>query len=273
MKVYVVADLEGVSGVGGFDVRDVASALAADRRGRWLELWAGEVNAAVEGAVAAGAGQVLVLDNHGSGDSLPADLLHASARLVHGTARPTWLPLLDDSVHAVLIVGQHAMAGCPRGHLCHTYSRRRLDRVSLNGTEIGEIGLIAGIAGEAGVPVVFLSGDDGAAAEMGGLARQVETVAVKQSLSRRACVSLSPGESRERIRAGVGRALARRDGIAPVCFAPPLWLRVRYRRRDGWRAGARWLKGGLRDGWWGRELRLSGDRLGPLWDRFVGAGE
>ena len=128
------------------------------------------------------------------------------------------------------------------------------------------------IAGDCGGPVVFLSGDDAAVAELAALVAGLEGVAVKTSLSRLACASLPPEESRARIREGVQRGLERRAQIAPLRFPPPLRLCARYRWPDGWRAGARWLRGGLRDGWWGRELRLRGDRLAPLWDRFIGLG-
>jgi D-aminopeptidase len=120
----------GVSGIGSYDVHDRHSPIDAARRERWLELWVGEMNAAIDGAVSAGATEVVV------------------------------------------IVGQHAMAGDRRGHLRHTYSRRRLAWVRLNGNEIGEAGLIAGIAG-----------DDAAVAEFSRMAPNAEGVAVKNSLS------------------------------------------------------------------------------------------
>lgn len=270
MKVYVVTDLEGVAGVGGFDVYDPRSPLDAARRGRWLELWSGEVNAAIDGAVDAGAVEIVVVDNHSCGDSLPAGWLRPPARLVHGGSRPTWLPRLDRSFAAVIIVGQHAMAGSC-GHLRHTYSRRRLQWVRLNGNEIGEVGLIAGIAGELDVPVICLSGDDAAVDEFIALAPDAEGIVVKHSLSRLACLSLPTEESRVRIRAGVSQALARRDDIRPVRFSTPLILRVRYGRRHAWRAPARWLRSGFRLGWrGGRDLHLRGDCLRLVWDRFVG---
>jgi len=271
MKIYIVTDLEGISGVGGFDVHDPHSPQDADRRGRWLELWAGEVNAAVDVAIDAGATEIIVVDNHSSGDSLPAGQLHPWARLLHGGARPTWLPLLDPSFAAVVVIAQHAMAGDSLGHLRHTYSRRRLEWVRLNGREIGAAGLIAGIASEHDVPVVCLSGDDRAVTELAALAPDAEGVAVKHSLSRRACVSLPVQECRERIRLAVASAVARRSEIQPVRFPRPLTLRVRYHRRDAWRAPARWLRTGFRLGWRGdRDLHLRGERLQLLWDRFIG---
>ncbi len=229
MKVYVVTDLEGVSGIGSYDVHDHHSPIDAARRERWLELRVGEVNAAIDGAVSAGATEFVV------------------------------------------IVGQHAMAGDRRGHLRHTYSRRRLAWVRLNGNEIGEAGLIAGIAGEVGVPVVCLTGNDAAVAEFSRMAPNAEGVAVKNSLSQRACLSLPVEVGRERMRMGVARGLERRQEIPPVQFTPPLTLRARYHLRDGWRAPARWLRSGFRLGLrGGRDLYLQGEHLSPLWDRFIG---
>lgn len=268
MKVYLVTDLEGVAGVGGYDVHDRRSPSDAARRERWLELWAGEVDAAVRAAVAAGASEVVVVDNHSAGDSLPLARLSPPARLIHGGGRPSWLPGLRGA-DAVVVIGQHGMAG-GHGHLRHTYSRRRLRRVSLNGEEIGEAGLIVGIAGEQGVPVVCLSGDDAAVEEYRALVPLGEGAVVKEALSRFACRSLTAEESRECIAAAVRRGLERRSEIPPVRFEPPLRLTGCYRWRDAWRAPARWVRGGLRDAWWGPELRLRGDALGPLWDRFIG---
>lgn len=273
MKVYIVADLEGVSGVGGFDVLGDELPGKVEKRKRWIELWMQEVNAAVQGCLEAGAREVLVLDNHGPGDSLPLGSLAPPARLIHGLQRPTWLPLLDGSVDALVFVGQHARVGSA-GHLCHTYSRTRLRRVQLNDREIGEIGLVAGIAGTHGVPVVFLSGDQVAAEEAREWVPGMGTVAVKQGLSLRTCASLPCGEARELIREEVAQSLMTRDQVAPLALEPPFTLTVDYPFKDGWRPLARVLLGrgsGLRLAGLMR-LRLSDDCLPRLWDRFIGLG-
>ena len=102
MKIYVVTDLEGVSGVSGFDTFDPALPGHWAHRQQWVEVWAEEVNAAIRGAVAAGARDILVLDNHSAGASLPRDGIAAPARLIHGSGRPTWLPMLDDTSDALV---------------------------------------------------------------------------------------------------------------------------------------------------------------------------
>ena len=270
-RVYVIADLEGVSGVSGFDVRDDRLPGQVWRRHRDLALWSAEVNAGVAGAEEAGAVEVLVLDNHGPGDGLSAQEMLPPARLIHGRARPTWLPCLDDSIDAVLFVGQHAMAGTPGGHLCHTYSRRRLNSVRLNGAEIGEIGIAAAIAGEHGVPVAFLSGDDKAVEELESVCPWAEGAIVKQCLSRLSCVSLPPAQARDAIRAGVVRALSRLNEMSPAVPPHPVRLRLQYGRRDAWRAPLRMLRSRCRERWvgWGR-VEVRGDTVQEAWDRAIG---
>jgi D-amino peptidase len=281
VKIYLITDMEGVSGVSGFDVRESSRPQDVELRRVWSALWIGEVNAAVAGAVAAGANHVLVLDNHGPGDTLAAEALASPAQLLHGGRRDSWLTRLDASYDAVVIIGQHAMAGASGGHLHHTYSRRRLERVSLHGpekhgpekiqTEIGEIGLIVGIAGEFDIPVVFLSGDEAATVEIEALVPGVETAAVKKGLSRECCISLAAADSCDRIRTGVERALRQRHQVQPQSIEPPIELRLRYASRCGWRAAARWLRGGPGLSWRPiRDLRVRGDSMRQTWDRAIG---
>lgn len=271
MKVYIVTDLEGVSGVSGFDLRDSDRPQDVEQRRQWSCLWMAEVNAAVEGAVAAGAREILVIDNHGPGDTLPAESLASPARLLHGGHRRSWLECLDESYAAVLIIGQHAMAGAQGGHLRHTYSRRRLERVTMGGREIGEIFLIVSIAAELGVPVAFLSGDLTATREIEELVPGICTAAVKEGRSKHCCVSQSPAASRAMIRSGVESALSGGHEIAMPLVDSPVELRLRYHRRSGWRPGARRLRGGAGLSWrGGRELRVSGDSMRVAWDRAIG---
>ena len=271
MKVYVVTDLEGICGVGGFDVWRYDSPGEAMIKREERTLWANQVNAAVEGAVEVGATEIVVLDNHSAGDTLPRSLLAAPARLIHGRGRSTWLPALDDSYAALLMVGAHAMAGSG-GHLSHTYSRRHIRRVRINGLEVGEIGLVAGISGSFGVPVVFVSGDDVATEEARQLIPAVEIAAVKRSLSIGSCVCLPESEAVERIRTGVRQGIANRAENDMTSFAGEIELRVDYTASQSWRAPVRWLvHGGKRGrpGWPGCVV-VRDRSVTSAWDRFVG---
>ena len=276
MKVYVVADLEGVSGVSGYDVFSSAVPGDLERRERFLRLWAGEVNAAVRGAVGAGARQVVVLDNHSSGESLPVGLLDPAAHVVHGRARPSWLPLLDDSFAAVVMVGQHSMAGTVNGHLCHTYSRQRIRRVTINGREAGEIALVAvGVAG-CGVAAVFVSGDDAAVAETDAWLPRATTVITKKSLSRQCCLSLPVAESCAAIESSVRESLASAGEIEALRIDSPVRLEVAYHLKHAWRIPVkRVLRRRRRPSVRVSGIRraiLSGPDLAQVWDEFIGAG-
>jgi len=281
VRVYIVADLEGVSGVSGFDVFSTDIPGDAERRSRFLRLWAGEVNAAVRGAVGAGAEDVVVLDNHSSGESLPLDQLDPPARLIHGGGRRSWLPLLDDSFAAVVMIGQHSMVGTTNGHLAHTYSRRRIRRVAIDGHEAGEVALVAGMASSFGVPSVFVSGDDAAVAEANEWLPGVSSIAVKRGVSTRCCMSLPASEACELIEGGVRRSLEDRARAPAIALNDPIVLEVEYHRRFAWRVLAKRLLLHRRRR---RELRtqgvrlrgfrktiLSGPDLGVLWNAFIGA--
>jgi D-amino peptidase len=274
MMVYLVADLEGVSGVGGYDVYRADWPGEAAQRQRLTELCVGEINAAVRGCLEAGAERVLVLDNHGAGDSLPLGALHDGAELIHGRQRPTWLPGLDDTTDAVVMVGHHARVGS-RGHLCHTYSRTRLRDVRVNGHATGEIGLVAGIAAERGARCAFVSGDDVATAEAEACAPGVRTAAVKRALTRQSCLSRPHREACELIHSGAASGLAAPVDPVNRLLTGPYRLTVHYVPRDAWRAVARCLLQpalGLRLCGW-RSLRLDDASLGLAWDRFIGLAQ
>ena len=207
MKVYIIADLEGVSGVASYDTFSNSLPGDTERKREYVDYWVDEINAAVSGAVAAGATEIVLLDNHSAGSTIPRGRLVGPARLVHGSGRPTWLPFLDATFDALLFVGQHARANTSNAHLCHTYSRRRISKVILNGCEIGEIGLGAGIAGYYGVPLAFVSGDDKAVTEARELVPTVATATVKFGLSMGSCASVPREEAVGLIRGGVELAL------------------------------------------------------------------
>lgn len=271
MKIYIIADLEGVSGVDGYDVFSRRLPGDVEKRGSFVDYWVDELNAAIEGAVAAGATEIVLLDNHSAGSTIPRGRLAGPARLVHGSGRPTWLPSLDSSFDALLFVGQHAMANTTNGHLCHTYSRRRISKVILNGREIGEIGLGAGIAGYCGVPLVFLSGDDKAVAEARDLVPAVTTATVKLGLSTKNCASVPREEAVDLIRNGVDLALNDISSRSPVTFDTPLKLSVVYRWRESWRAAAKSIlrpRSGRISGL--RRLTITGHNLPEMWDRLIG---
>jgi len=221
MKILISADMEGVSGI----VHPAETNPGGGDYERGRELMTAEVNAAVAGVLeAVPAASVLVADAHGSYRNLLPEDLDRRARLVRGRPRPLgMLAGLDDDTAAVLLIGYHARAGAGPAVLAHTISDAVLD-VRVDGRPLGEIGLAAALAGHHGAPVVLLTGDDAACAELRDLIPSAATVAVKHALGQGAAAALHPEEARDQIHRAAAKAV-RRAAQTPV-FALPGPLRV-----------------------------------------------
>jgi D-amino peptidase len=169
-----------------------------------------EANAAVEGALAAGADYVLLNDSHWEMRNLLAEDLHPAAELLSGgPKRLSMLEGIEAGFDAALFIGYHAKAGTARALLDHTMTDVVRD-ARLNGRSMGELGLNAALAGSYGVPVALVSGDRATAEEARQLlGPDVGTVVVKDAVSRHAARSVAPEVARRRIKEGVAEALRR----------------------------------------------------------------
>jgi D-amino peptidase len=215
MKLYIHTDIEGAAGVTQWEHGNPAGRYY-ERSKRLLTL---EINAAVEGALEAGATEIIVWDGHGPGGIDP-ELLHAEAKLLFGKGFPKGLGL-DRSFDAMFIIAQHAMNRTPDANLCHSFSSIGTSRMTLNGKDIGEIGMRVLLAGYFGVPTIYATGDDKACAEASAIIPNIETVAVKVSTGRESAVCLSPIKSRALIRAGAIRAIQNMRAVKPYFFPGP----------------------------------------------------
>lgn len=208
MKVYVSADMEGVTGL--VDFHDVQPAGRDYEAGRLM--MTEDVNAAISGALDGGATQILVNDAHGPMRNLLPELLHPAAELVRGRAKPMgMLEGLDDSFDATLCVGYHTKSGA-LGVLSHTFMGHEIEDIWLGDRPAGEIGMVYATATAIGVPVVLLTGDDAACDEMADWDTKVHTVPVKWAIDRFAARLRPVVESREAIRTGARDAVRRRKG-------------------------------------------------------------
>lgn len=216
MRVYVSADMEGIAAVTHReDVRVVPPHGEEYARAR-VQLTA-EANAAVAGAFDAGATQVVVNDAHGDMRNLLPDRLDPRAELIRGPVKSGLMMAgIRDGFDAALLVGYHARAG-ESGVLSHTLNGRQLISLTLDEQPIGEIGVSTLLAGEAAVPVRFVSGDEAACAEARDLlGAGVETFATKTALDRITARCLSPARCIEGIHDGVRRALtAEQPAVRP----------------------------------------------------------
>src|SRR5262245_27790201 len=186
-KVYVSVDMEGISGISGDD----QLSLGAAEYGRSRKLMAEDANAAIRGALEAGATDVLVNDSHGGQRNLPPEDLHPAARLIsHSFKRYGMMEGLDESFDAAIFVGYHAKADTPAGLFAHTGTGVVRD-LEINGRSLGEGGMNAALCAWYGVPVVLVTGDDVAVKEVLASTSSARGVAVKRAINVRA-VELKP---------------------------------------------------------------------------------
>jgi D-amino peptidase len=223
MKIYMMTDLEGVSGVVDFENRADDSRENQRKRAIMRRLLTGEVNAAIQGLFEGGATEVIVNDGHGSGYTIDFEEIDPRVTVIHGTKRSFWMPDLDATCDATILVGAHARAGTQRAVLYHTQSGD-VKRTTVNGLEIGEMGQQALIAGHYGVPMVLVTGDVAACAEASELIAGIETVAVKKGYSRHFAACIPPQRAREMVRQGAANAVGKIKKITPLRLTPPyIW--------------------------------------------------
>lgn len=229
LRVFISADMEGVAGVVN------ASQLGPGPEGfeyeRFRRLMTGEVNAAIEGALAAGATAITVADSHGNGLSLLPEELNAAARLIRSWPRPLeMMEGVDGGFDAAIFIGYHASINTPQAVQAHTISSRRFFDVRLNGRHASEALLNAAIAGHFGVPVVLLSGDNAIVDEVHRtVAANIAGVVVKRAIGYHSADNLAPSVARDRIREATRAALAQVRSFRPFTLSKPVTLEISFK--------------------------------------------
>ena len=264
LKVFISVDMEGVTGVVNVD--------DARRGGKdydyFRETMTREANAAIEGALAAGATEIIVRDSHGTALNLLPEMLNRNSKLLRDWSQGPMYMMegIDQSYDAAIFVGYHASAGTPDGVLDHTSSGDVTD-VSINGISMPETGYNALMAGHHGVPVVFIAGDKAVCDQAEALLGNVETVAVKEGIGA-AALNLHPEEARDRIRAGVERALRNLDEFEPYKLDAPYTLVLTLKTEQNIYRGAALYPGAERTGDW--ELTYRSDDVMEIIRAYVG---
>jgi D-amino peptidase len=204
--------MEGIAGVVHEDQTNPVDPRCASEYTRFRRLMTHEANAAIEGAIMGGATSILVNDSHWTMRNLLAEELHPAAELLSGGPK-TWSMMegIERGWDLAAFIGYHAKAGTEHAILDHTYTDRILD-VRLNGLSVGELGINAALAGTFGVPVAVVSGDQSLAAECRSLLGDgVDTVIVKEAVSRNAARSVSPDRARTLIHDAMRNAVHQRQ--------------------------------------------------------------
>lgn len=213
MKVFISLDMEGISGLSEWE--DVIPGRRHYEAGR--RLLTQDVNAAIEGALEAGATQIIVNESHGPMNNIILEELHPQADVIRGFFKPLCMMQgIDSSCDAAFFIGYHGKAGTGDAVLNHTLSGLAIHRLILNGKEVGEAGLNAAIAGAFGVPVVLVTGDSQTAKEVEEDIPGVFTVAVKTGITGLSSQAMHPDRARELIRQQAKEALLHRRTVKPL---------------------------------------------------------
>jgi len=224
-KVYISVDMEGISGISGSD----QLAPGGSEYGRSRKLMAEDTNAAIRGALAGGATEIVVNDSHGFQRNLLPEDLHPSARLIsHSFKRYGMMEGLDESFDAVIFIGYHAKASSPAGLFAHTGSGVVRD-LQINGRSVGEGGMNTLLAAWYGVPVVLVTGDDVAVAEVKAAANTARGVVVKRAINVRAVELVSLETARKEIESAARDAVAGAKKLTPQRRGP---FQVQMQFRD-----------------------------------------
>ena len=231
MRVHVISDMEGVAGIVKNEQTSGGEALYEEGRRLYTE----EINAAVRGAKAAGATEIVVMDCHGAGKGwmfnslIPQDLDPACEYVVQ-EEWTEYTAFLEQGCDAALFVGMHARAGTPDGVMNHTISGRDYQNLWFNDTLVGETGINAALCGTWGCPVLMVTGDEAACREGRELLGEgLTTVAVKRGLGMFSARMIPPVRARELIEEGAKRALADPGAVAPWSPGSPCEVKAEFK--------------------------------------------
>jgi D-amino peptidase len=225
-KLFISVDMEGIAGVvtgeqlgpGGFEYE------------RFRRFTTEEVLAVIRGARDAGVTEFLVADAHGNGQNLLLELFPADVQVIRSWPRPLgMMEGIDSTFDAAVFVGYHAGTTNPDGVRAHTFSSARLTDVRLNGRSVPEGGVNAAIAGYFGVPVILVTGDAAAVAEVRSVVGDIEGAVVKWPVSFHSARTLTPQAATALIEERTRAALARVGTIRPYVLSGPVTLDVSFK--------------------------------------------
>lgn len=226
LKVHISVDMEGVVGT----VTSDQLGPAGFEYGRFRDFMTREAMSAVDAAKAAGATEIVVADSHGNGENLLIEQFPPDVRLIRSWPRRLGMVAgVDENVDAAIFIGYHAGTNNPAGVRAHTFSSANLTRVALNGTNVTEGSWNAAIAGHFGVPVVMMSGDDAAIAEVRKAVGAIEAAETKRSLGFHSANTLTPQASYDLIRQRVRSALGRLQDFKPLKVQTPVTVDVSFK--------------------------------------------
>ncbi len=227
MRIFISVDMEGITGVAAQSHVDFNH----PEFQRFRRLMTQDVNAAIEGALEAGACEIVVNDSHATMYNVLIEELHPAARLISGSNKHLCqMEGIDSRFDGVFFVGYHAREGAEGATINHTLMSRSVTEIRCNGKVVGESALNAGIAGAFGVPVALVTGDDKVVAEVAAtVSPDVVGATVKRGIDRWTVEALPPGPSHALIRQAAAEAVSRLGRLTPYRVPGPVRFEVTFK--------------------------------------------
>jgi D-amino peptidase len=226
LRVLISVDMEGVAGT----VTGDQLGPAGFEYGRFRDFMTREAMAAVTAAKAAGATDVIVTDAHGNGENLLIEQFPPDVRVIRSWPRQLGMVAgVDQQVDAVMFIGYHASTNNVKGVRAHTFSSATLTRVALNGATVTEGSWAAAIAGHFNAPVIMISGDDAAIAEVRAAVGNIEAAETKRTLGFHSAMTLTPQASSDLIAARVKTAMGRRAEFNAYKVSTPVTVDISFK--------------------------------------------
>jgi D-amino peptidase len=263
MKIYISSDMEGTAGV-----VDWTQCLHGNPEyGYYRDLLQNEINASIEGALAAGATEFLVNDSHSSMQNLKPATLAGKARYLSGKHKPMYMMQgLDSSFDAIFFVSYHGSMSSEGSVLSHTYNPRAIADIKLNGKIVSEAGLNSLVAQHYGVPIVLVTGDETTRIETELWSPDVRSAVVKESVSRLAANSMHPVEACELIKSKAKDAVTNLASIRKPDIKLPATIEISFHNGD-FAEQATWIPGTTRTG--AKTVELTDTDPLALFKRFI----
>lgn len=223
MKVFIMTDLEGVSGVNGRSA-GVGNKIINEETA--CRLLTEEVNAVAEGLLEAGAKEIMVVDGHGGSNSIQIENLHPKVLLNQTGGGLSPVICIDSSYDAALHIGAHSMIGVKDGFLNHTFNSSAVTNMWVNDTKVGEIAIVAFLCAYFGVPTILVSGDKAACQEAREFLGEVEIVETKTAIGRYSVVNKNPTKIREELKQKAKVALEKKESFVLKKVGSPCKLKI-----------------------------------------------
>ena len=221
MNVYLMVDLEGISGIYSRDQVSSDSTRTAEGRAYMTA----DINACVEACKEAGCEKVYVRDCHGGANTLIYEKLTPAADycIMGRTGTDRFVGLED--CDGVILLGYHAMAGTPGAILEHSMSSKSIQNYWVNGVKFGETAIDAAIVGERGKPVIMVSGDDKLCAEAASFLPWAVCCEVKKGVTWGGGMLLPQARAHALIREKTMEAIGAFSRMKPFEIKHPLTMR------------------------------------------------